>query len=192
MNNNNDFKKSSYLLTIIFFFVGIIALVSVSAAKYFAFDDLVVAISQIAALVSFFIMFINCIYTKSRYNSACLRFAEYILNNRRKESERKAADAERAKEIENIRAAAERDREKAVAAALEQGRNEGAVQDASVPQQNTVISQPGMPVQQQRMPYPQPGIPVQQRMSYPQQGMPAGQQRMPYPQQGTRHWWWAR
>lgn len=193
---NNDFKKSSYLLTIFFFFIGIIALVSVSAAKYFAFDDLVVAISQIAALASFFIMFINCIYTKSRYNSACLRFAEYILNNRRKESERKAADAERAREMENIREAAEHDREKAVAAALQQGRNEGAQSANLSAQQNMPVAQQNMPYPQQnvpypqqvavptpRMPYPQPGMPMQ-RTPYPQPEAPA-QQRVSYPQQAA-------
>ena len=154
---NNDFKKSSYILTILFFFIGIAALVSVSAAKYFSFDDLVVTISQITALVAFFLMFINCIYTQSRYNSACIRFAEYILNNRRKEADRKTADAERAKEIEKIRAAAERDREKAVAAALQQGRSEGARTSETMPRQNPPVMQQPMPVM-----YPQQGMPMQQ------------------------------
>ena len=173
---NNDFKKSSYLLTILFFFIGIAALVSISSAKYFSFDDLVVAISQITALAAFFIMFINCIYTKSKYNSACIRFAEYILNNRRKEADRKTADAERAREIENIRAAAERDREKAVEAALQQGRNEGA--QAMSRQPMSAMQQPGMSMQQP-MPamYPQPGMPIQQP------GMPAA--RQPQVQRGN-------
>ena len=158
---NNDFKKSSYFLTIIFFFVGIAALVSISAAKYFAFDDMVVAISQITALAAFFLMFINCNYTKSRYNSACIRFAEYILNNRRKEADRKAADAERAKEIENIRASADREREKAVAAALQQGRSEGARSAEMMARQN---------MQSMQSMYPQQGIPAPrqiQRQSAP-------------------------
>ena len=46
---NNDFKKSSYWLTIIFFLIGIAALVCVSAAKYFQFDELVVTVGQIVS-----------------------------------------------------------------------------------------------------------------------------------------------
>ena len=89
---NNDFKKSSYWLTIIFFLIGIAALVCVSAAKYFQFDELVVTVGQIVSLLAFFVMFINCIYSKSKYNSACIRFADYILTNRKKEAERKMFD----------------------------------------------------------------------------------------------------
>ena len=141
---NNDFKKSSYLLTILFFFIGIIALVGVSAAKYFSFDELVVTVSQIVSLIAFFAMFINCVYSKSKYNSACIRFADYILTNRRKEAERRTADAERMKEMQNIRAAAEREREKAVAAALQQGRSEGAQSavDLQMQRQNAPVRQP--------------------------------------------------
>ena len=116
---NNDFKKSSYLLTTVFFLIGIAALVCVSAAKYFKFDELVVTVGQIVSLVAFFVMFINCIYSKSKYNNACIRFADYILTNRRKEAERKAADVERMKEMQNIRESAERDSKKAIEAALE-------------------------------------------------------------------------
>jgi Predicted membrane protein len=196
---NNDFKKASYLLTIIFFLLGITALVGVSAAKYFQFDELVVTVSQIASLAAFFIMFINCIYSKSKYNSACIRFADYILTNRRKEEERKAADAERMKELQSIREAAEHDRDKAIEAARQQGRSEGAqtaselsavrqqmpaqppmqsAQPMSAFQPNAV--QPPRPMPQQRMPVQ--AAPVQ-RMPAQQLSAPASvPQRMPEPQ----------
>ena len=68
---NNDFKKSSYILTILFFLIGIAALVCVSAAKYFQFDELVVTVAQVVSLAAFFVMFNNCVYAKSKYNTAC-------------------------------------------------------------------------------------------------------------------------
>ena len=198
---NNDFKKASYLLTIVFFLLGITALVSVSAAKYFEFDELVVTVSQITSLLSFFIMFINCIYSKSKYNSACIRFADYILTNRRKEEERKAADAERMKELHSIREAAEHDRDKAIEAARQQGRSEGAqsakeiaaVRQPAPMQQPVPAAQPypmyptnamqpqraAMP--QQSVPMQQPA-PIQQRMPVQQPMQPPVQQRTPAPQ----------
>ena len=175
---NNDFKKSSYLMTIIFFLIGIAALVGVSAAKYFQFDELVVSVSQIVSLVAFFVMFINCIYTKSKYNTACFRFAEYILTNRRKEAERRTLEAERLEEMQNMRDAAEHDRDKAVAA-LQQTQSEQASRQPVSAQQPVPAHQPvptqmrpGMPAAQ---PYPmaQPA-PVQQRM--PVQSAPAPMQ----------------
>lgn len=202
---NNDFKKSSYLLTIIFFLVGIAALVGVSAAKYFQFDELVVSVSQIISLLAFFAMFINCIYSKSKYNSACIRFADYILTNRRKEAERRSADAERMQEMQNIRAAAERDREKAVAAALQQGRSEGAQSAGAMAAEQRAVPFPmpqpkpfpmpqSMPAQP-NMPAPvQPAAPTQQTMPVTpqqpvpapvQQPAPAQQQRMPEPQRAV-------
>ena len=159
---NNDFIKASYLLTIIFFLLGITALVGVSAAKYFQLDEMVVTVSQITSLAAFFIMFINCIYSKSKYNSACIRFADYILTNRRKEEERKAADAERIKELQSIREAAEHDRDKAIEAARQQGRSEGAQtanELASARQQ--LPAQPYAAPLAQRMPEPQRNLPVQ-------------------------------
>ncbi len=185
---NNDFKKASYILTIIFFFLGISALVGVSAAKYFEFDELVVTVSQITSLASFFVMFINCIYSKSKYNSACIRFADYILTNRRKEEERKAADAERMKELQSIREAAEHDRDKAIEAARQQGRSEGAqsISELSGARQQTPI-QPPMPAAP-AYPMFQPGHNVQPpQMSIPQQTEPMrqpvpDQQRMPMQQ----------
>ncbi len=191
---NNDFKRSSYLLTIIFFLIGIAALVGVSAAKYFQFDELVVSVSQIVSLAAFFVMFINNIYSKSKYNTACIRFAEYILTNRRKESERRAADAERMEEMQNIREAAEREREKAVAAALQQGRSEGAQSARAAAAQRQAVppmpAQPGMPAAQNfgtpqpRMPVQQQPAPVQQPVSAPVQPriVAPEQQRMPDPQ----------
>ncbi len=178
---NNDFKKSSYLLTFLFFFIGVIALVGVSAAKYFTFDELVVTVCQIVSLLSFFIMFINCVYSKSKYNSACIRFADYLIANRRKEAERRAADNERMKEMQNIRAAAEKDREKAVAAALQQGRSEGA-QSAGFTQTPRQAAPAPAPVQQNAMPMPQQ-MPVQQNaMPMPQQ-MPQAHVQPPAPVQ---------
>ena len=182
---NNDFKKSSYLLTIIFFLVGIAALVGVSAAKYFQFDELVVSVSQIISLLAFFAM--------------CIRFADYILTNRRKEAERRSADAERMQEMQNIRAAAERDREKAVAAALQQGRSEGAQSSGAMAAEQRAVPFPmpqSMPAQP-NMPAPvQPSAPTQQTMPVtPQQPVPAPvqqpapapaqQQRMPEPQRAV-------
>ena len=192
---NNDFKKSSYVLTIIFFFIGIAALVGVSAGKYFQFDEIVVTVSQIVSLLAFFIIFINCIYAKSRYNNACVRFAEYIINNRRKESERKFAEAERMQEVENtVRAEAQRDREKAVTAALQQGRSEGAMgARQSVPaQQGFPVPMP-TPVQfQQPAPFPQTAqvqpqrsaqqfapAPMQNSVPVPVQSSAPAQQRLP-------------
>ena len=175
---NNDFKKSSYILTILFFLIGIAALVCVSASKYFQFDELVVTVAQIVSLLAFFVMFINSVYAKSKYNSACIRFADYILTNRRKEAERKTLDAERMKEMQNIREAAEHERVKAVEAALQQKRSEEA-QTAARPQ--TPYQQP-VPMLQ-TVPMPQP-IPMQQRMPMPQP-IPAPQsvqQRVPAPQ----------
>lgn len=199
---NNDFKRSSYFITIILFFLGIMALVGVSAAKYFAFDETVVTVSQIICLVSFFALFINCIYAKSKYNSACIKFADYIITNRRKEADRRAADNERMKEMQNIRAAAEHDKEKAVAAALQQGRSEGLQsagtfitpdrnipapvqpKNVSVPQQPVAAPQstPAMPGPSQS----QQPAPVQQPMPTPQQPIPV-QQPMPMtmPQQSA-------
>ena len=71
---NNDFKKSSYILTILFFLIGIAALVCMSAAKYFQFDELIVTVGQIVSLLAFFILFITCVDSKSKYNSACIRY----------------------------------------------------------------------------------------------------------------------
>ena len=177
---NNDFKKSSYWLTIIFFLIGIAALVCVSAAKYFQFDELVVTVGQIVSLLAFFVMFINCIYSKSKYNSACIRFADYILTNRKKEAERRAADVERMKEMQNIRAAAEHNREKAVAAALQQGRTEGARAASDMPTERPQLPYP------QAMPQPpamQQPIPVQQPVPMQPPVMPPpAQQRTPEPQ----------
>ena len=186
---NNDFKKSSYILTILFFLIGIAALVCVSAAKYFQFDELVVTVAQIVSLVAFFVMFINCVYAKSKYNTACLRFADYILTNRRKEAERRAADAERLKEMQSIREASEHDREREVEAALQQGRNEGrqlagemSAAGQQAPYQPTAPSfsaQQPVPVQRMPMPVP-PSAPYP--APYPAPYSAPSQQRQPEPQ----------
>ena len=122
---NNDFKKATYLAAVIIFLLGILALVGVSAANYFSYDDSVVMVGELVAIVAFFALFIVSVLSKSKYNRACVRFAEYILNNRKKDADKRASDAETAKDIQSIREAAARERDQAVAAALEQGRNEG-------------------------------------------------------------------
>lgn len=186
---NNDFKKSSYILTILFFLIGIAALVCVSAAKYFQFDELVVTVAQVVSLAAFFVMFINCVYAKSKYNTACLRFADYILTNRRKEAERRAADAERLKEMQCIREASEHDRAREVEAALQQGRNEGrqsagemsaAGQQAPyLPTAPSFSAQQPVPVQRMPMPVP-PSAPYP--APYPAPYSAPSQQRQPEPQ----------
>ena len=50
---NNDFKRASYLTTILLFIIGILALVAISAAKFFEFDELVVTVSELVSLVAF-------------------------------------------------------------------------------------------------------------------------------------------
>jgi hypothetical protein len=71
-------------------------------------------------------LLIIAVTAKSTYNSACVKFAEYILSNKKKEAEHKSVEAERLKEIQNMKTAAAYERDNAVAAALEQGRSEGA------------------------------------------------------------------
>lgn len=125
---NNDFKKAGYFSAIAIFIIGVAALVISTAASYFAYDAAIILVGQFVSLLSFLGLLIIGVVSKHKYNSACIKFAEYILNNRKKEAERDAFDAERAREIQNMQAAAAQERESAVAAALEQGRNEGAAQ----------------------------------------------------------------
>ena len=125
---NNDFKKAGYFSAIAIFIIGVAALVISTAASYFAYDAAIILVGQFVSLIAFLGLLIIGVVSKHKYNSACVRFAEYILNNRKKEAERDAFDAERAKEIQNMQTAAAQERENAVAAALEQGRSEGAAQ----------------------------------------------------------------
>lgn len=127
---NNDFKKAGYFAAFAIFIIGALALVASVAANYFAYDETVVAAGQFVSLLALLGLLIVCVSSKRNYNKACVKFAEYILSNRKKDAERKAKDAERAKEIQNMQAAAVQERESAVAAALEQGRSEGAAQTA--------------------------------------------------------------
>ena len=101
-------------------------LVAVSVASYFSFDEVVVMMGEMIALIAFLGLLIMCVSAKSTYNQVCTRFAEYIVNNRKKDSGKRTNDAERIKEIQNMKAAAAQEKERAVAAALEQGRSEGA------------------------------------------------------------------
>ncbi|MGN0474515.1 MAG: hypothetical protein ACI4IJ_05445, partial [Acutalibacteraceae bacterium] len=84
----------------------------------------------------FFGLLIICFVSKHKYNSVCVKFAEYILNIRKKDAERDAADARHAKEIQNLQTAAAKERESAVAAAFEQGRSEGAAKAAMAARTN--------------------------------------------------------
>lgn len=127
---NNDFKKAGYFSAFAIFIIGMLALVASVAANYFSYDEMVVVVGQFVSLLALFGLLIVCVSSKRNYNKACVKFAEYILSNRKKDAERKAQDEKRAKEIQNMQAAAAQERESAVAAALEQGRNEGAAQTA--------------------------------------------------------------
>ena len=77
-------------------------------------------------MITAMLLLVMCVSAKSTYNQVCSRFAEYIVNNRKKDSDKRTNDADRIKEIQNIKAAAAQEKERAVAAALEQGRSEGA------------------------------------------------------------------
>ncbi len=123
---NKEFKKATYMSVIVIFLLGVMALVAVSVASYFSFDEVVVMIGEIVALLAFLGLLVMCVSAKSTYNQVCSRFAEYIVNNRKKDSDKRTNDAERIKEIQNMKAAAAQEKERAVAAALEQGRSEGA------------------------------------------------------------------
>ena len=123
---NKEFKKATYKSVIVIFLLGVMGLVAVSVASYFSFDEVVVMMGEMIALIAFLGLLIMCVSAKSTYNQVCTRFAEYIVNNRKKDSGKRTNDAERIKEIQNMKAAAAQEKERAVAAALEQGRSEGA------------------------------------------------------------------
>ena len=123
---NKEFKKATYMSVIVIFIMGVIALVAVSVASYFSFDEVVVIMGEIVALLAFLGLLVMCVSAKSTYNEVCTRFADYIVNNRKKEADKRTNDADRIKEIQNMKAAAAQEKERAVAAALEQGRSEGA------------------------------------------------------------------
>lgn len=122
---NNDFKKAGYFSAFAIFIIGIAALVISTIASYFAYDAIIILVGQLVSLIAFLGLLIVSAASKHKYNKACVRFAEYIINNRKKEAERNALDAERAREFQSIQTAAALERDQAVAAALEQGRNEG-------------------------------------------------------------------
>lgn len=190
---NKEFKKAQFMPVIVVFLLGIMALVAVSVASYFSFDEVVVMIGEIVALLAFLGLLIMCVSSKSTYNQVCSRFAEYIVNNRKKDSDKRTNDAERIKEIQNMKAAAAQEKERAVAAALEQGRSEGAkaaleggylsaqpyqTAPASVPTQGQAVSpatQPVPQVQPQTVPvYGQGTVmpPAGEEMLYNQYGEP--------------------
>lgn len=122
----NDFKKAGYFAAVVIFIIGVMALVVSTAANYFAYDDTVVLVGELVSLLALMGLLIICVTSKGNYNRACVKFAEYILSNRKKEAEQKSIEAERLKEIQNMKSAAAQERENAVSAALEQGRSEGA------------------------------------------------------------------
>lgn len=156
-----DFKKAGYWLAILVFFLGIAALLISSIVNYFAYDEIVVITGQIVSFIAFILLMVICVFAKKDYNYVCTKFADYILGNRRKEAEHQATEAEHLKQIQNMKSAADHEREDAIAAAFEQGRNEGAhaaLQSvANRPQQNPQsISQPAPQIQPPVMPQPQP------------------------------------
>lgn len=135
---NNDFKKAGYFSAIAIFIIGIAALVVSTAASYFAYDAAIILVGQLVSLLSFFGLLIICVVSKHKYNSVCVKFAEYILNIRKKDAERDAADARHAKEIQNLQTAAAKERESAVAAAFEQGRSAGEAKAAMAARTNPI------------------------------------------------------
>lgn len=140
---NNDFKKAGYFSAVVIFIIGVLSLIVSTAANYFAYDDTVVMVGELISLLALMGLLIICVTSKSNYNRACVKFAEYILNNRKKEAKHKSVEAERIKEIQNMKSAAVQERENAVAAALEQGRSEGAQAVAAhMSQQRAVPMQP--------------------------------------------------
>lgn len=122
----NNFKKAGYFSAVVIFIIGVLALIVSTAANYFAYDDTVVMVGELVSLLALMGLLIICVTSRSNYNRACVKFAEYILNNRKKDADHKSIEAERLKEIQNMKSAAAQERENAVAAALEQGRSEGA------------------------------------------------------------------
>lgn len=122
----NDFKKAGYFVTVVIFITGVLAIIASTVLSCFAYNDTVVMIGEFVSLFALMGLLIISVTSKSNYNKACVKFAEYILNNRKKEAENKNVEVERLKEIQNMKSAAEQERENAVAAALEQGRSEGA------------------------------------------------------------------
>ncbi len=122
-----DFKRAGYLLTVLIFLLGIGALVVSAAAHYFSYSDSVVIIGEFVTFVALIVLVMMCIFAKSNYNYVCTRFADYIIESREKESQFQENEAQHLKQIETMRTSAQRERDTAVAAALEQGRREGAV-----------------------------------------------------------------
>ena len=121
-----DFKRAGYLLTVLIFLLGIGALVISSVANYFSYNDSVVVIGEFISFVALIMLVVMCVLAKSNYNYVCTKFADYIISSRQKETQFQENEAEHLKQIETMRSAAQRERDTAVAAALEQGRNEGA------------------------------------------------------------------
>ena len=121
-----DFKRAGYLLAILIFFLGISALVISSVINYFSYSRSVVVIGQFVTLIAFIALLVICILAKNNYNYVCTRFADYIIDSRKKEAEYQENEAEHIKQIKSIKSAAESERKSAVEAALERGRNEGA------------------------------------------------------------------
>lgn len=168
-----DFKKAGYLLTVFVFLLGIGALVVSSVANYFSYNDSVVVIGELISFVALIVLVAMCVFAKSNYNYVCTRFADYIIASREKQTQFQENEAEHIKQIETMRSAAQKERETAVAAALEQGRNEGAhaALDAagSVPQSASAQSTSAQ------------GATVQPQQAYPAQSIRQGQPVMPQP-----------
>ena len=124
-NMRKDFKKAGYFLTILIFLLGMGALVISTAATFFDYNKTVVMVGQGVSLLALIMLVFTGISAKRSYNYVCTKFADYIIGSRQKEAEQQQDAAQRVKEIQAMKAAAERERKNAVAAALEQGRTEG-------------------------------------------------------------------
>lgn len=161
-----DFKKASFLFAIIVFFFGISALVISSVVNYFSYSDVIVILGEFISFVALILLMAICIFAKSDYNYVCTKFADYILDNRKKEAEHQLNEAQHLKQIQTMKSAAAHEREDAVAAALEQGRNEGA--HAAL---QAIGSRPTPPQddRQPSAPAPQPQQPQQPQQSQPRQ-----------------------
>lgn len=129
-----DFKKAGYFLTILIFLLGMGALIISTAANFFDYNKTVVMVGQGVSLLALIMLVFTGISAKRSYNYVCTKFADYIIGSRQKEAEQQQDAAQRVKEIQAMKAAAEREQKNAVAAALEQGRTEGmqsALQNAA-------------------------------------------------------------
>lgn len=123
-----NFKKSSYGSNILIGFLCIIVLLLSTAAFYFEPDIIFTFACQALVLLLVIILVISSIISKKKYNYACKTFADYIVNNRKKEEGRTQKDVELAEQIKNLQESSVKGREDAIAEAFARGKNEGISQ----------------------------------------------------------------